>query len=232
MPDRTKPRAKERAGRDAASPAKPARTRAPEATRERLLAAAFAEIHRRGYQAASLDAILASAGVTKGALYHHFTDKADLGRAVIDEVVVALTVGRWTAPLARHDGDPIEGIKGALRAVSAEFTTEEFADRVELGCPLNNLTQEMSPLDESFRRQLLDAFAIWTDAFAGALERGQAAGIVRKDVAPREVATFLIASVEGSFGLAKNARRAEIVRSNLEILCGYLDGLREGQRPQ
>src|SRR5271168_2833644 len=41
-------------------------------TRERLLQAASREIYRAGFQSASLDTILDSAGVTKGALYHHF----------------------------------------------------------------------------------------------------------------------------------------------------------------
>jgi AcrR family transcriptional regulator len=230
MPNRTRSAAQgqsRRKTKPVAQPAGPARrTRAPEATRERLLASAFEEIHRHGYQAASLDAILSGAGVTKGALYHHFSDKAALGHAVIDEVVVGLTLDRWTQPLARHTGDPIEGIKLVLRAVADEFSREEFAGRVELGCPLNNLAQELSPLDEGFRRQLLGAFALWTDAFAGALERARAEGVVRPDVEPANVATFLIATIEGSFGLAKNARSAEIVRTNLAILNGYLDGLR------
>jgi AcrR family transcriptional regulator len=58
------------------------RVRAPEATRERLVTAAFEEIHRHGYQGAALDTILANAGVTKGALYHHFSSKRDLFAAV------------------------------------------------------------------------------------------------------------------------------------------------------
>ena len=60
--------------------------RNPKATRELLLEAAFWEIFRSGFQAASLDAILKETGVTKGALYPHFPSKAALGHAVIDEV--------------------------------------------------------------------------------------------------------------------------------------------------
>jgi TetR/AcrR family transcriptional repressor of nem operon len=226
MPIRTKSSAKPRTNKGATAAGLARRIRAPEATRERLLTAAFEEIHRRGYQAASLDTILTSAGVTKGALYHHFADKAALGRAVIDEVVVGLTLNRWTEPLARCVGDPIEGIQLVLRAVATEFAAEEFAGMVELGCPLNNLTQEMSPLDESFRRQLAAAFTLWTTSFADALDRGRAEGLVRDDVDSARVATFVVASIEGSFGLAKNARNAEVVRSNLEILSEYLDSLR------
>jgi len=54
------------------------RLRDSERTRERLLQAASREIYRSGYQSASLDTILAVAGVTKGALYYHFDSKEAL----------------------------------------------------------------------------------------------------------------------------------------------------------
>src|SRR2546422_9784373 len=71
------------------------RVRAPDATRKKLLQAAFEEIYRRGFQGASLETILAAAGVTKGALYHHFPDKAALGYFVGVEGVKSLLLARW-----------------------------------------------------------------------------------------------------------------------------------------
>ena len=206
--------------------ARAARTRAPEATRERLVAAAFEQIHRHGYQGARLDDILATAGVTKGALYHHFADKADLAYAVIDEVIRGLTLKRWTGPLATYEGDPISGIRLVLDVVSAEFCDERFGDKVELGCPLNNIAQEMSPLDERFRRRVAVVFETWIEAFAQALERGRTEGTVRRDVDARKVATFVVSAIEGSFGLAKNAKSAPLLRENFEVLTEFLETLR------
>ena len=208
------------------SAARPRRTRAPEATRERLVAAAFEEIHRHGYQGTGLDTILATAGVTKGALYHHFADKADLAHAVIDEIIRGLTLERWTGPLADYAGDPISGLQMVLRRAAAEFCDERLVDMVELGCPLNNLAQEMSPLDERFRRRIAFVFETWIEAFAQALERGRADGTVRRDVDARKVATFVVSSIEGSFGLAKNAKNAPLLRENFEVLSDFLDSLR------
>jgi len=205
---------------------RPSRVRAPEATRERLVAAAFEEMHRHGYQGTGLDTILTSAGVTKGALYHHFADKADLAHAVIDEVIRGLTLTRWTGPLASYTGDPISGIQMVLKVVADEFCDERLVDKVELGCPLNNLAQEMSPLDERFRRRVAVVFETWIESFAQALERGRKEGSVRRDVDARKVATFVVASVEGSFGLAKNAKSAPLLRENLEVLTDFLDSLR------
>jgi AcrR family transcriptional regulator len=197
------------------------RSRDPGATRDKLLNAAFEEIYRRGFQAASLDTILAKAGVTKGALYHHFPDKASLGYAVVDEVVKGLLLERWGV-LKPPTGDPVTALQRILRGRMANLTARE----VELGCPLNNLAQEMSPLDQRFRRGVNATFDIWTGAMAKDLERGQAEGTVRKDVDARKIAAFVVAAIEGSFGLAKGAQSAAMLRSNLEVLESFLESLR------
>jgi AcrR family transcriptional regulator len=197
------------------------RSREPDVTRDKLLKAAFEEIYRRGFQAASLDTILAKAGVTKGALYHHFPDKASLGYAVVDEVVKGLLLERWGVS-EPPSGDPVTALQRILRGRAASLTTRE----VELGCPLNNLAQEMSPLDQRFRRGVNATFGLWTDAVAKDLERGQEEGTVRKDVDAGKIAGFIVASIEGSFGLAKGAQSAAMLRSNLEVLSSFLESLR------
>jgi TetR/AcrR family transcriptional regulator, transcriptional repressor for nem operon len=202
------------------------RSREPDITRKRLLKAAFEEMYRRGFQAASLDTILANAGVTKGALYHHFPDKAALGLAVVDEVVKGLLLERWLGLLEQYPGDPITALQRTLRHRAANPGPNE----IPLGCPLNNLAQEMSPLDEQFRRAINATFDAWREGFSRALQRGQAEGAVRKDVDAKKIATFVVAAVEGSFGLAKTARSASIVRSNIELLSTFLDGLRATPR--
>ncbi len=83
-----------------------------ERTRERLLQAASREIYRSGFQSASLDTILAVAGVTKGALYHHFDSKEALGHAVIEEIIAPDVRGKWVSPL-QNVKDPIDALIGS-----------------------------------------------------------------------------------------------------------------------
>src|SRR6476619_4766210 len=88
-------------------------TRDPERTRERLLQAAFREIHRSGFQSAGIDTILAATNVTKGALYYHFESKEALGYAVVEEIIAKLVRDRWLHPLLSN-GQPIDILIGIV----------------------------------------------------------------------------------------------------------------------
>src|SRR5579863_4032131 len=85
-------------------------------TRERLLQAASREIYRSGFQSASLETILAIAGVTKGALYYHFDSKEALGHAVVDEIIAPDVRGKWVRPL-QSGKDPIDDLIGAVQGI-------------------------------------------------------------------------------------------------------------------
>src|SRR6266508_6488652 len=89
-------------------------TRAPEETRRRILNAAFVEFYRTGFQGGSINHIVDQAGTTKGALFHHFDGKNDLGYAVVEEVIRPLIKARWLDPLA-SSSDPIADLKRTLR---------------------------------------------------------------------------------------------------------------------
>jgi TetR/AcrR family transcriptional regulator, transcriptional repressor for nem operon len=197
------------------------RQRDPDRTRESLLQAAFREIFRSGFQSAVLDTILADAGVTKGALYHHFDSKEALGYAVVEEVVAKLPRDRWLLPLQRsQDKNPIDALIGIVRAIPSRPRD------VKGGCPLVNLAQEMSQLDEQFRRRLERIFRGWQEGIAVALSRGQSQGTVRRDLVPEETASFLIALIEGYEVLAKNAQDAKVWNMGVRNIVRWLNSLR------
>src|ERR1700680_1394545 len=165
------------------------RLRDSERTRERLLQAASREIYRSGFQSASLDAILASARVTKGALYHHFKNKEALGYAVVEEVISPDVRGTWVRSL-QSVKDPIEALIGIVQRIPVR------PEDVCGGCQLNNLAQEMSPLDAGFRKRLAIIFDDWRGAVASVLREGQTHGSVRRNVEPADAPGLLIALVE------------------------------------
>ena len=65
---------------------------------------------------------------------------------------------------------------------------------LQYGCPLNNLAQEMSPLDEGFRARINGIYHDQRRAIKEALERGIEAGNVRKNVVPERAAAFRLVS--------------------------------------
>lgn len=193
--------------------------RNPERTRERLLQAASRVVYRSGFQSAGLETILAAAGVTKGALYYHFDGKEALGYAVVEEVIAGLTRDKWLRPLQ----DTKNPIGTLIRIVEG---TSVRPEAVRGGCPLNNLAQEMSPLDEGFRKRMARVFRVWQESIATALREGQTAGTVRCDVDPIKTAGFLVAVYEGYISLAKNSQDVQVLRVGIRNIVCWLRSLR------
>ncbi|NDP49219.1 MAG: TetR/AcrR family transcriptional regulator [Sulfuriferula multivorans] len=196
-------------------------TKNSDMTRQKLLESAFSEIHRNGFQAASLSQILADTQLTKGALYHHFPDKKALGLAVIEEVIRPSLADMMFTPL-QNTNTPL----AALQALLRDKADIEEPTLVERGCPLGNLIQEMSPVDEAFRLQLNALFKEWVTVIADALKRGQQSGEVDAAVETDETAFFIVSSLEGCIGMSKNTQSFASFRGCLAQLGRYLDTLK------
>jgi AcrR family transcriptional regulator len=195
-------------------------SRQPDQTRQRILASAYAEIHKHGYQAASIANILAATGLTKGALYHHFPDKKTLGLAVIEEVIRPFFDNAFFAPL-RNSRKPLTSLRKHLRS-QRDLACEST---LLLGCPVNNLMQEMSPLDDDFRVALNRLVEDWREIVAEALSRAQAQGEIHAKAKPLEAALFIVASLWGCMGVAKNLQSVDAYHVCLKQLAGYVDSL-------
>lgn len=178
------------------------------------------EIHQRGYQAASLQEILARAGVTKGALYHHFPHKKALGLAVLERLA-QMVERMWLAPL-EGAADPVTALQEAIRAAGQSLGWEDLL----LGCPLQNLAGEMAPLDEDFRRGAAEIYQMWRDGVAAALAQGQRQGLVRPELDPGAAAVFFVAALSGGRTQAKTARDAGLLAATAATLVAWLDTLR------
>ncbi|MDX2133509.1 MAG: TetR family transcriptional regulator C-terminal domain-containing protein [Saprospiraceae bacterium] len=191
-------------------------------TRQRILKHLFLDIRRNGFQGLRADKVLAELAVTKGAMYHYFPNKQAIGMAVIDELIRPSYLDFYAQLSADTDLNPLDALQGHLRYLSEKATDEEVA----LGCPLNNLVQEMSPLDEGFRLRMKAIADAMVQYMAAAIRRGQVQGAVRPDIHPETVAQFLWAGIEGAYSLAKVRKDAQTFRTNASVLIQYLDGLR------
>jgi AcrR family transcriptional regulator len=195
--------------------------REPVITRRHLLEAGQEEVYLRGFQATSVEDILARTKLTKGAFFHHFPTKASFGYALVDDVLTSMIAARWVFPLR----DPPD----VLEAIAAEFERGVAVLREQrpiLGCPLNSLAQEMNPLDEEFRRRTTAVFDLWRESFRSALIRAQGNGAIRPNVDAADSAHMLVAQIEGTLSLARNSQDPETLTVGARGLRRYLESLR------
>ncbi len=194
--------------------------RNPDQTRRKILDAALEEIHLRGFQGMRVDHILKRTGLTKGALYHHFTNKQAIGYAIVDEILGQDIMERWVGPL-KHSTNPVL----TFIEICEQERAGKNASEIEKGCPINNLSQEMSPIDEGFRERLERVYEQWTGAIAEALERGKSTGVIREEVQSEKVAKFLLASLQGIIGVSKCCKKHDMLDDMAEVMQGYLFSL-------
>jgi hypothetical protein len=144
-----------------------------------------------------------------------------LGYAVVEGPLRDYVHDWWLNPLQGKD-DPLE----ALAAVIATRLKADVPEMLKLGCPLNNLAQEMAPVDDVFRNHIEILYRDWRRGLAKALRHGQHAGTVDTSIEVNDTAAFIIAALQGAFSQAKNAQDLDIFRQCLAGLNEYLNGLR------
>jgi len=142
---------------------------------------------------------------------------------VVDEVVRRRLEQMIFQPL-RDSREPLATLLAILHA------KRENTELVELGCPLNNLMQEMSPLDETFRGHLNAVMTTWHETIADALKRGQRQGQVRKDIDAVATALFIVSAWEGCIGIAKNMQSERTYRTCIDQMAAFVQALAVGAR--
>jgi AcrR family transcriptional regulator len=173
-----------------------------------------------------VDQVLRQSKLQKGAFYHHFGSKTELAYAVLEEQIRPLLETIWVEPLADME-DPIRGIPAML---------DELGERIppsmlKYGCPLNNLAQEMAPLDSGFRDRISVVFDDWAKALTRVFEEAKEKGHLRSDVSSQAIARFIISALEGCIGIFKIAQSEahwDACRSQITL---YLDALRPPTNP-
>lgn len=194
------------------------KTRNSEITRAHILETAFYEIYRQGFQGISIDKIIKNTNVTKGAFFHYFRTKNDLGYAIVDETLREIIQERWIRPLAAYK-NPLQGILKRFKRLIDEWADEN----VPLGCPLNNLTQEMSAVDPIFREKLQAVMLMWIEETEKYLKKAQADGYLKQSVNTRALAEFIVTTQEAAFAMTKTMNDRRMLASIYNSLKVYLE---------
>ena len=138
------------------------------ATRQKLLDAAQALIFDHGFSATSVDKVIERAGVTKGAFFHHFKSKAELGRAVIARHAERdmAHCDRTLARAEKLSGDPLQQALIFVGLLQEE--AEELANPVP-GCLFASYLYQRLEFPEDVAETTAETLTYWRDAFARTL---------------------------------------------------------------
>ena len=189
-----------------------------EQTRQLILAVSGEEIRKNGFQATSLSIILDRCKISKGALYHHFTNKHELGYAVIEEIFTPMFLASWEPAVTQ--ADPIQGLCDFFHNAANDMSCED----VVCGCPLNNLCLEMASVDEGFRLRTLMMQQKLNTLISENLRR--VSDQLRNNIDYSQVAYFIVSVFNGSTSLSKGTQDKALFQSVMAELCHYIQSLK------
>jgi TetR/AcrR family transcriptional repressor of nem operon len=202
-------------------------THITESARTRLLDAAVRVIREKGYHATAVDELCAAAGVTKGAFFHHFKTKEDLGVAAAEHW--SKTTGGLFAGAPYHaPSEPFDRLMGYLnfRAALIRGTAAEFT------CLVGTMAQETFLTNPAIRDACFDSIA----GHAETLEADLAALIqtcgMADAVTAKSLALHTQVVLQGAFILAKAKDDASIASDSIEHLRRYFALLFHTHKPR
>ncbi|HSI06682.1 MAG: TetR/AcrR family transcriptional regulator [Myxococcota bacterium] len=197
--------------------------RDPVGTRERILEAASEMVVRRGFAGMSIDALVAQAGVTKGAFFHHFKGKDALARAIIehhaaqDYVIMADLVSR-SEKMSRDPRQQILIIMGLL--------AEAFdAPKDYPGCLFASTAFESGVFDPALVELAGSVLLAWRDLFLKKLREADAQAPFPADLSLDTIADMPMVIFEGAFIMARTTQRLHIIAAQMRTLARLFEVL-------
>ena len=186
-------------------------------TREKLLQVTFDEIYYNSYGATSIDKILKKAGMNKGSVYHLFKSKHELILAVINENLMEYIEKKYTPLL-----DVEKNIIDSMMELIKQRDNFDFIH----GCKLNNFVQELSSKDKEYQKALERVYLRFEKIIALVLHKAVERKEIKENINIKDIAIFIVASIEGCLGTAKKSQDPKIFSDCINQLEIFLKNFR------
>ena len=197
--------------------AKATRSPAQPDARSRLLDAAMQLIREKGYSATTVDDICAAAGATKGAFFHHFKSKEDLGVAATAHFAQMAERLFGAAPY-RELADPLDRLLGYI-----DFRTAILTGPIaEFTCLLGTMVQEAYDTHPAIRQACETYIVRHADRLAEDIAAAKALHAPDAPWSPESLGLYIQAVLQGSFVLAKAKGGPEVARDCVAHLRRYI----------
>ena len=182
-------------------------------TREKILNRCFEAICESGFINLRTDKEIKRLRITKGAFYHYFPGKLDLGYAVIEEIIMPMYTAKWAAL-----ENKTQGVAEALQVILDEEKNKCTDISVKRGDVLANLMVEMSLEDETFRLKLEEVLEAQVKILQRAILSGKAAGEMKPQIDARSMAYSLIGQLQGCYAIAKTRNSRDVFTLMMKAL--------------
>ncbi|SDS45891.1 TetR/AcrR family transcriptional regulator [Christiangramia echinicola] len=169
-----------------------------EATRKLITEKAFMQFYKNGFKATSVNEIMKATGLSKGAFYHNFKNKDELGVLVVKAELNSRIYEAMISPLFTK-GEAKTILKRTFLTKFQAFTSDEKL----MGCPVNNLINEIGGSQNLLNEALKELIDTWVKAVVEIIERGHEDGSIKPETNPQQAAIYLVSSFEGMRGIRK-----------------------------
>ncbi len=149
-------------------------------------------------------------GTSKSQLYHYFTDKSALVRAVVEFQVEQVLRAQFP------ENDPLDSVLALHRWRDRVIAMNERA-RCAGGCPLGRLASELVDADQAARSAVLAGFAQWQERLARGLRAMQERGELAHGADVDALAAGLLAAVQGGLLLGQATRSLTPLEAALDL---------------
>jgi len=194
------------------------------ATRARIVDAAADLMYTHGALRTSLDEVMAASRTSKSQLYHYFADKDALVRAVIVRQTERVLDGQDPYLCA------LDSMTGLRRWAAMIIDVQQQRSGVG-GCPIGSLASELSDTSEDARQLLADSFQKWEARLATGLTAMQHGGELQRDADPNDLASAIMAALQGGLLLAQTTRDTRHLQLSLDMALDHVAHAVDGGNP-
>ncbi|WP_339839562.1 TetR/AcrR family transcriptional regulator [uncultured Maribacter sp.] len=193
-----------------------------ELSKQLILNEAFKLFYEDGFKTTSIEKIMKATTLTKGAFYHHYTNKKELGLEVITQKVQSRVQKRMVYPLYK-DGDAYTILESTFLNSLKSFSLYDKKH----GCPTNNLINEIGDSEKVYQKALKNIIEEWKTALVELIERGKIENSIKQDVSSSAASIYLISAFEGIRGIRKLYDDDTVINDYLNGLSLYLKQLKQ-----
>ncbi len=191
-------------------------------TRQRIIGKSLQLFSIKGYFNTSVNDILQATQLTKGGLYGHFPSKEEIWYAVYDEAVKI-----WRSLVfqgIKENSSPVSRIE---QIIENDIRNYLGGDVFEGGCFFLNMLVELSGQSASMSKPILRGFVRFSRLMRKWFEEADAQGLLKPGLNFRDIANFIVISLNGAAALYTSSRDRDILNQTLGQLSFYLNQLKK-----